>query len=104
MWTSRRSGTPCTWGDCPYASLVQEHPVICDIHARALEQVLAGTGQPVELESMDVFPRPGVCVAHLRRGDVEPGRVIAGSEPAKGPPGTGRRPERAATKKSRRQA
>ena len=40
----------------PYAALVADHPVICDIHAKALEQVLAGTGQDIELESMDVFP------------------------------------------------
>jgi hypothetical protein len=92
-------------GRCPYASLVQEYPVICDIHARALEQVLAGTGQPVGLRSLDVFPRPGVCVAHLRRDDVEPGRVIEGSEPPKGStPDTSRQPGKGGTKKSRRQA
>ena len=67
-------------GQCPYAALVAEHPVICDIHARALEQVLADTGQDIALESMDVFPRPGVCVAHLRRSDVAPMRVIRGGE------------------------
>jgi predicted ArsR family transcriptional regulator len=65
-------------GNCPYAALVAEHPVICDIHARALEQVLEGTGQDVELESLDVFPRPGVCVAHLRRKDVDPAWVVRG--------------------------
>jgi predicted ArsR family transcriptional regulator len=69
-------------GQCPYAALVTEHPVICDIHAQALEQVLAGTGQDVALESMDVFPRPGVCVAHLRRRDVVPTRVIRGGHEA----------------------
>lgn len=68
-------------GRCPYAALVVQHPVICDIHARALEQVLAGTGQDVELESMDVFPRPGVCVAHLRRRDLTPHRVVEGIAP-----------------------
>lgn len=69
-------------GQCPYAALVTEHPVICDIHAQALEQVLAGTGQDIALESMDVFPRPGVCVAHLRRPDVAPKRVIRGGQEA----------------------
>lgn len=66
-------------GNCPYAALVSEHPVICDIHAKALEQVLADTGQDVELESLDVFPRPGVCVAHLRRKDVEPAWIVRGT-------------------------
>jgi predicted ArsR family transcriptional regulator len=70
-------------GQCPYASLIAAHPVICDIHAKAVEQVLAGTGQPVELQSVDVFPRRGVCVAHLRRTDVVPQRVVeALPEPA----------------------
>lgn len=65
-------------GNCPYASLIADHPVICDIHASALEQVLASTGQDVRLASLDVFPRSGVCVAHLRRPDIEPMRVVRG--------------------------
>lgn len=63
---------------CPYAALVADHPVICDIHASALEQVLAGTEQDIELEALDVYPKPGVCVAHLRRADTEPARVVRG--------------------------
>ena len=65
-------------GQCPYAALVADHPVICDIHAKALEQVLAGTGRDIELESMDVFPGQAF-VAHLRRPDVVPARVVSGS-------------------------
>lgn len=72
-------------GRCPYAALVREHPVICDIHARALEQVLAGTGQDVRLDSLDVFPRPGVCVAHLRRADAQPEWVVSAQPPAEQP-------------------
>ena len=63
---------------CPYAALVAEHPVICDIHANALEQVLAGTEQDVRLGSLDIYPRPGVCVAHLKRDDTKPARVVRG--------------------------
>ena len=66
-------------GSCPYAALVAKHPEICDIHARALEQVLAATGQDVALEALDVFPRPGVCVARLRRKDVEPAWSVRGT-------------------------
>jgi predicted ArsR family transcriptional regulator len=89
-------------GQCPYAALVEDNPVICDIHAHAVEQILAGTGQPVELTSVDVFPRRGVCVAHLRRPDVEPHRVVAGSAPG----GTVPAPEsvKKKSKKSRRTA
>lgn len=57
---------------CPYASLVRDHPVICDIHAALLGEVLARSEQPVRLDSMDVWPRPGVCVAHLNRPDTHP--------------------------------
>jgi predicted ArsR family transcriptional regulator len=70
-------------GNCPYAALVAEHPSICDIHARAVEQLLAETGQDVELESLDVFPRRGVCVAHLRRTDIEPMRIVRGTSERK---------------------
>ena len=63
---------------CPYAGLVAEHPVICDIHARALEQVLAGTEQDVRLSTLDIYPKPGVCVAHLKRADITPARVVRG--------------------------
>lgn len=72
-------------GKCPYAELIAEHPVICEIHARAVEQLLEETEQPVELVSVDVFPRPGVCVAHLRRADVKPARIVPGSKPSGDP-------------------
>lgn len=65
-------------GNCPYAELVADNPAICDIHARVLEQVLEGTGQDIHLASLDVFPKPGVCVAHLRRKDVKPERTVRG--------------------------
>jgi predicted ArsR family transcriptional regulator len=65
-------GDEITLRACPYAELVNEHPVICDIHAELLGEVLARTGQPVTLASLDVFPRPGLCVAHLRRPDADP--------------------------------
>jgi predicted ArsR family transcriptional regulator len=65
-------GDEITLRACPYAELVNEHPVICDIHAELLGEVLARTSQPVTLASLDVFPRPGLCVAHLRRPDVDP--------------------------------
>ena len=95
-------------GQCPYAALISDNPVICDIHAKALEQILAGTGQDVSLQSMDVFPKPGVCVAHLRRADITPHRSVPGSagiEPA--PDGKGSKPgktRKTGKKQSRRTA
>lgn len=69
-------GDEITLRACPYAQLVQDHPVICDIHAALLGEVLTRTEQPVSLDHLDVFPRPGLCVAHLRRPDAQPERVV----------------------------
>ncbi|MHB1166564.1 MAG: helix-turn-helix transcriptional regulator [Candidatus Nanopelagicales bacterium] len=69
-------GDQITLSACPYGSLVHKHPVICDIHAELLGEVLARTGQPVTLARLDVFPRPGLCTARLRRPDLVPARTI----------------------------
>ncbi len=58
--------------DCPYASLIAEHPMICTLHAELVSNVLENTGQPVELEAFDVWVRPGVCRARLTRPDAAP--------------------------------
>ena len=70
-------GDEITLRACPYADLVREHPVICDIHAELLGEVLTRTRQPVTVEGLDVFPRPGLCVAHLRRPDTDPEWVVS---------------------------
>lgn len=70
-------GDQITLRGCPYAEMVHEHPVICDIHAELLGEVLARTAQPVTLEGLDVFPRPGLCVARLRRPDTDPEWSVA---------------------------
>ena len=61
---------------CPYAELVATNPAICDIHTALVGRLLEQTGQPVTIESMDVWARPGLCVAHLRRPDLIPARTI----------------------------
>lgn len=58
--------------DCPYASLIAEHPMICTLHAELVSNVLENTGQPIELEAFDVGVRPGVCRARLTRPDTAP--------------------------------
>lgn len=67
---------------CPYASLIADNPVICDIHGQLLAEILVRTEQGVTVASLDVWARPGVCVAHLNRPDLAPARVIAGESPA----------------------
>lgn len=61
---------------CPYADLVAENPVICDIHTALVGRLLGQTGQPVRVSAMEVWARPGVCVARLTRPDLEPARTI----------------------------
>ena len=58
--------------DCPYAGLIAEHPMICTVHAELVSRALHQTGQPVELDGFDVWVRPGICRARLRRPDTEP--------------------------------
>lgn len=61
---------------CPYADLVDDNPVICDIHTALVVRLLDQTGQPVTVEAMDVWARRGMCVARLGRPDIEPARTI----------------------------
>jgi len=61
---------------CPYGDLINDNPVICDIHTALLARLLKQTGQSVTLESMDVWARPGLCRAHLHRPDLKPARII----------------------------
>lgn len=61
---------------CPYADLIEDNPVICDIHTALVVRLLEQTGQPVTLAAMDVFPRHDVCVARLNRPDLVPLRTI----------------------------
>jgi len=70
---------------CPYAALVAERPVICDIHAALLVELLRGSGQPVTLRGLDVWTRRGLCVARLNRPDLRPNRSIAPPEAAAEP-------------------
>ncbi len=70
---------------CPYASLIADNPVICDIHAALLGELLDRSGQDVTVASLDVWTRPNMCVAHLKRPDLRPARVVTapGSTAAK---------------------
>lgn len=70
------AGDTITVTDCPYAALVEDNPIICNIHASLVARVLAQIGQPVTLDSMDVWVRPGLCQAHLSRSDLVPARTI----------------------------
>lgn len=66
--------------ECPYASLVADHPKICDVHAALIGELLARSGQPISTERIDVWARPGVCVAYLNRKDRNPTRTITSAD------------------------
>lgn len=63
-------------GRCPYASLIEAHPIICDIHTELLAQMLHDTGQEMTVSAMDVWVKPTLCRARLVRPDLEPARSI----------------------------
>ena len=65
---------------CPYADIVDDNPVICDIHTALVARLLAQTGQDVAIEAMDVWARSGMCVARLHRPDLKPSRTITADE------------------------
>ena len=69
-------GDSITLSGCPYAQIVDAAPVICEIHAALVAELLASTGQDVELESMEVWTTPESCVARLRRPDRKPARIV----------------------------
>lgn len=71
--------------DCPYASLIAEHPMICTVHAELVSGALRRTGQPVELAGFDVWVRPGVCRARLRRPDATPDFIAVPSPQSTSP-------------------
>lgn len=70
-------GDTITLHACPYASLVADHPVICDIHTALLGDLLEQTGQDVRVTEMQVWATPTACLARLARPDLAPRRVIA---------------------------
>ena len=71
-----RAGEAIDLTTCPYADLVDDNPVICDIHTALVARLLQQTGQPVTVESMDVWARPGLCRARLSRPDLQPAWTI----------------------------
>ena len=69
-------GDSIVLGACPYASLIADNPIICDIHTELLAHMLRDTGQDVTVAGMDVWVRPTLCRARLERPDLHPARTI----------------------------
>jgi predicted ArsR family transcriptional regulator len=73
---------------CPYAALVDDNPVICDIHTALIARLLKQTGQPVTVGTVDVWARPGICIAHLNRPDLKAARTITANARGRVAPAT----------------
>jgi predicted ArsR family transcriptional regulator len=52
---------------CPFIELARENRSVCAVHAGLLRGLFAELGGEIELDRLDVFVRPDLCVAHLRR-------------------------------------
>jgi predicted ArsR family transcriptional regulator len=53
---------------CPFYALAEGSPqVICTLHHGVIDGALAEAGADDEVERLDPFVEPGLCVAHIRR-------------------------------------
>ena len=51
---------------CPFAALAEEAPqVICTLHRGIIDGALAAAGDSAQVERLDPFVEPGLCVARL---------------------------------------
>jgi len=51
---------------CPFIDQISELPAICDLHHALLSASFNATGGHVDVPTLDVLPRPDLCVATLR--------------------------------------
>jgi predicted ArsR family transcriptional regulator len=52
---------------CPFHELAETHAdVVCGVHRGLIDGGLEELGDDLELDGLDVFPEPDVCVARLR--------------------------------------
>ncbi len=55
---------------CPFHDLAESHPeVVCAVHRGLVSGALEELGSELEVDALDVFVRPDLCVVHLRRRD-----------------------------------
>lgn len=51
---------------CPFHDLAESSPdVVCAVHRGLIDGALAELGSSLSVSELDIFPRPGVCLAHL---------------------------------------
>jgi predicted ArsR family transcriptional regulator len=53
---------------CPFHALAESQPeVVCAVHKGLITGALSALGSDLEVEGLDVFVRPDLCVARLAR-------------------------------------
>lgn len=53
---------------CPFPELADSHPeIVCSAHRGLIDGALEELGSDLRVGELDVFVRPGLCVAHLGR-------------------------------------
>jgi predicted ArsR family transcriptional regulator len=53
---------------CPFHDLAEQHPdVVCAVHRGMISGALEELGSDLEVDGLDVFVRPDLCVARLRQ-------------------------------------
>jgi len=53
---------------CPFRALAESQPdVVCAVHKGLISGALAALGSELEVEDLDVFVRPDLCIAQLAR-------------------------------------
>ena len=55
---------------CPFHDLAETTPeVVCAVHRGLISGALAGLGQKLAVDRLEIFPRPDVCIARLARAE-----------------------------------
>jgi predicted ArsR family transcriptional regulator len=66
-------GTEIHMRRCPFHDLAEQTPeIVCGVHRGIVSGALAELGSGLELEGLDVFVRPDLCVARLARRAANP--------------------------------
>jgi predicted ArsR family transcriptional regulator len=53
---------------CPFHALAESQPeVVCAVHKGLIAGALSSLGSDLEVEGLDVFVRPDLCIARLAR-------------------------------------
>jgi predicted ArsR family transcriptional regulator len=64
-------GTSIRMHRCPFHDLAETNPeIVCAVHRGLLSGALAELGSELEVEGLDVFVRPDLCVARLRQREL----------------------------------